>query len=149
MATLSYVIPAAALGLILWSGILGAQPLDESGNTRVDLTNITPDTRGDLKWKLSVGSLAIANVLDVSSSWGKCEQNNLLAGQDGRFGAKGVLLKSAIVGGVMSAEWLITRKTPRSRKLFSILNFGSATGIGALAVRNYGIQAPGETGRCR
>src|SRR5271166_2491727 len=149
MATLSYVVPATALGLILWAGGLGAQPLAESSSTKVDLTKMTPDTRGDLNWKLSMGSLAIANVLDVSSSWGKCEQNSLLAGQDGRFGAKGALLKSAIVGGVMSAEWLVTRKAHRSRKLFSILNFGSATGIGALAVRNYGIQAPGQTGRCR
>lgn len=141
--------PAAALGLILSAGSLGAQTLAEPPSTVIDLTDKKPEARGDLMWKLSVGALTTANALDVSSSWGKCEQNSLLAGSDGRFGGNGALLKTGIVAGVLAAEWLITRKTKRATKVLSILNFGSATAIGALAVRNYGIQAPTGTERCR
>lgn len=150
MATLSLgVFPAAALGLVLGVGCLGAESMAESSSTVIDHAIVQPDARGNLMWKMSVAALATANTLDAASSWGKCEQNSVLAGEDGRFGAKGAFLKAGLAGGLVAAEWLITRKTNRYRKAFSILNFGSAVGIGAMAVRNYGIQSPPETGRCR
>src|SRR5690242_10070916 len=49
-------------------------------------------------WMASVGALVLANVADARTSWKKAESNRILAGPEGRFGARGLLIKGGING---------------------------------------------------
>ena len=92
-------------------------------------------------WKVSLTSLAVANAMDVRSSWGKHELNPALANSSGNFGKEGALIKLGLQGGLFGAEYLITRGHP-SRKVYRVLtfvNFGAAGVTGAVAARNFGL----------
>ena len=62
----------------------------------------------------------------------------MLAGPDGRFGARGVTIKSAGLGAGLLVEGLLGRKYPRARKWFAIVNFSVAGALSAAAAHNYG-----------
>jgi hypothetical protein len=96
---------------------------------------------GKALWRASLTSLAVTNAIDIHSSWGKYELNPLLAGPARRFGRDGALLKIAFQGGLMGAEYLLTRGHPSGRlyRALSFINFGAAAGIGATAIHNYGM----------
>ena len=90
-------------------------------------------------WRASVTALAVANVMDVHSSWGKHELNSTLSGPSGNFGKEGALIKLGLQGGLIGFEYLITRGHP-SHKLYralSVVNFGASATIGGVAVHNY------------
>jgi len=59
---------------------------------------------------------------------------NPLLASNGRFGARGVALKSAIVGGTVLCGWLATRH--RSPAPAAIANFSMAGVYGAVALHN-------------
>jgi len=90
-------------------------------------------------WRASLTSLAVANALDVHSSWGKHELNSTLAGPQGNFGKEGALLKLGFQGGLMGVEYLITRGHPSGKlyRALSFINFGAAAAIGGVAAHNY------------
>lgn len=90
-------------------------------------------------WRTSVAALAVANALDVHSSWGKHELNSTLAGPSGNFGKQGALLKLGFQGGLLGIEYLITRRHPTGKvyRAFSIINFGAAAALGGVAAHNY------------
>jgi len=91
-------------------------------------------------WKLSVLSLAAANVVDVQSSWGKHELNPALgSGQQAKFGVQGALIKMGLQGSLMGLEYLITRGHPTGKvyKALAFVNFSAAAGVGATAAYNY------------
>jgi hypothetical protein len=107
-------------------------------------TRPTASVRDVRLWKVSIATLAVANALDVQSSWGKHELNGTLAGPSGNFGAQGALIKLGIQGGLLGVEFLITRGHP-SGKLFrtlSIVNFGATGAIGSVAAHNYTVPRP-------
>ena len=90
-------------------------------------------------WRTSMTALAVANALDIHSSWGKHELNSTLSGPTGNFGRQGALIKLGFQGGLMGLEYLITRGHP-SGKLYrklAIINFGASAAIGAVAAHNY------------
>ena len=92
-------------------------------------------------WRVSLASLAVANAMDVQSSWGKHELNPTLSGSTGTFGGQGALIKLSLQGGLMGVEYLLTRGHP-SRKLYralAVLNFGAAGVTGGIAAHNYTI----------
>jgi hypothetical protein len=99
---------------------------------------------GKKLWKVSLVSLAAANTLDITSSWGKRELNTALANPAGRFGTQGALIKLGLQGGLFGIEYLIARGHPAKRtyRVLSVINFGAAASFGAVAARNYGIPAP-------
>ena len=101
----------------------------------------SPQPSGKTLWKSSLVTLATVNTLDVTSSWGKHELNPTLASPAGRFGAQGALIKLGFQGGLFGVEYLITRGHPSKRayRALSVINFGAAATIGAVAVRNYGM----------
>src|SRR5690348_3994474 len=66
-------------------------------------------------WRVSMTTLAVANVMDVHSSWGKHELNSALASSNGTFGTKGALVKLGIQGGTMAVEYIITRGHPSGK----------------------------------
>lgn len=100
-------------------------------------------------WYSSQIALAGANFLDAHSSWGKYELNPVLRGGDGRFGTKSVLIKSAIVGGMVAYQHIVYRKIlkrdedkRRFLKMATIANYcltGVFTGV---AIHNYQIPSP-------
>ncbi len=95
-------------------------------------------------WRTSVAALAVANALDVHSSWGKYELNRTLAGPKGTFGRDGALIKLAFEGGLVGFEYLITRGHPTGKvyKVLSVVNFGAAATIGGVAAHNYSVPRP-------
>lgn len=125
------------LFITLTVGVLSAQ----------DALLLERKTPGKKLWLWSVTSLAVANTLDVQSSWGKHELNPALTGPAGNFGRDGLLLKAALQGGLVGLEYLITRGHPNPRifRALSILNFGVAAGITGVAAHNYTI--PRQTGQ--
>jgi hypothetical protein len=95
-------------------------------------------------WRTSVAALAVANAVDIHSSWGKYELNQALAGPQHRFGGQGALIKLGLQGSLLGIEYLITRGHP-GRKLYrtlSFFNFGAAAGIGSVAAHNYSVPRP-------
>jgi len=104
----------------------------------------TQDTHPKLDtrlWKASITALAVANLADVGSSWGKHELNPALSGSNGRFGRDGALIKLGLQGGLFGVEYLITRGHP-SKKVYralSFINFGAAAATGGVAAHNYTI----------
>src|ERR1051325_6521299 len=71
-------------------------------------------------WRASITSLAVANALDVHSSWGKHELNSTLASPSGNFGKEGALIKIGVQGGLIGFQYLITHRRP-SPKLYRVL----------------------------
>lgn len=120
--------------LVVSAGALSAQdaPLVNRYQTSAEL------------WRTSITALAVANVVDIHSSWGKRELNSALSNQSGNFGREGLLIKAGLQGGLIGFEYLLTRKRP-SCKLYrglSIINFSVSAGMGAVAARNYAIPGP-------
>jgi hypothetical protein len=90
-------------------------------------------------WKTSVTALAVANALDMHSSWGKHELNSTLAGESGQFGKEGALLKLGFQGGLLGVEYLMTRHHPTGKlyRALSFINFGATAAIGTVVAHNY------------
>ena len=107
------------------------------GAASAQLTIERPE--GHKLWIASVSTLALANTLDIHSSWGKRELNPLLASSSGRFGQEGALIKLGLQGGLMGLEYLITRGHPSGKtyKILSIFNFGASASLTSIAFRNY------------
>jgi hypothetical protein len=93
-------------------------------------------------WLASVAALAGASVLDAHSSWGKRELNPLLRGSDGRFGARGLAIKSSLTGGCVLLQWLLLRRDGEGEKAAAVINSAIAAGLTAAAIRNLRINAP-------
>src|SRR5262249_20024560 len=55
-------------------------------------------------WKRSLMPFAASQALDVASSWGMRERNPLLAGGDGRFGAKAAGVKIGAAAAIVGVE---------------------------------------------
>jgi len=93
-------------------------------------------------WVASWAAFAVVNVLDIHSSSGKGELNPLLRSEDGRFSTrKAVLFKGGLGGGFMAFQsWMIKKNPDRNLyKPFTVATFGATGAMGAVAVRNYGI----------
>jgi hypothetical protein len=95
-------------------------------------------------WRATVGALAVANLLDIHSSWGKHELNSTLSGPSGNFGKQGALIKVGLQGGLIGLEYLITRGHPTHKlyRVLTVVNFGASATIGTVAAHNYGIARP-------
>ncbi len=68
------------------------------------------------------------------------ELNPMLAGPDGRFGAKATSIKIGTAAAVVGVEYLIVKKWPSSARTFSKLNWASSFLTGAFAAHNYAIR---------
>lgn len=100
-----------------------------------------PVNSGMTLWRASVAALAVTNIMDAKSSWGKRELNPALAGSGGTFGARGALLKAGIVGGAVALQFLILRHGPSKSlcRALAAINFGGAGLVGSAAVRNWSV----------
>jgi hypothetical protein len=96
-------------------------------------------------WIASVAAFAAANAFDLDSSAGKMELNPLLRGSDGRFSVgRAAAMKGGIGAGFVAFQgWMIHRNPEKNYyKHFTFANAAASGGLGALAVRNYGIPKP-------
>ncbi len=91
-------------------------------------------------WKRSLLPLVATQGLDVVSSYGMRELNPMLAGPDGRFGAKAAAIKAGTTAAVVGVEYLIVKKWPGAARMFSKLNWGSSALTGAIAAHNFAIK---------
>jgi hypothetical protein len=98
------------------------------------------DEAGYRAWKRSLIPLAAAHALDMASSYGMRELNPVLAGQDGRFGARSMAIKGGIAAAIVGVEYLLVKKYPRTATVLSKLNWSSSVVTGAFAVHNYAIR---------
>lgn len=87
-------------------------------------------------YRVSQAILVAGNAADAHSSWNRRELNPILAGPNGRFGARGVSIKAAIAAGWIITQELTTRKDHRPRKAFAIANTAGGVFLGGVAVRN-------------
>ena len=125
--------------LVLSLGGLQAEEIDWQAVSR---PRPVASESGRNLWRASVGALAVANAMDVHSSWGKRELNGTLAGPAGNFGGSGALIKLAIQGGLVGFEHLLLRQRGDSDHLYrvlSLVNIGAASVTSAVAAHNYSI----------
>src|ERR1039458_6053357 len=91
-------------------------------------------------WKISLAPLVASQALDAASSYGMRELNPLLASPNGGFEMKAVSIKLGVTGALVGAEYLIVRKSPRSARVISKLNWTSGIVTTGFAVHNYAIR---------
>ncbi len=92
------------------------------------------------RWQKSLIALLAGNAADVASSWGHGEANSLLAGKEGKFGAKGLAIKGGITGAMALAEYLLSRKDSDLYKYLTPMNYGAAALPAAMSVRNFSMK---------
>ena len=117
-----------------------AEPAAEAA---ISPTSVAKPGATPASWKISLAALAAANIVDTASSWNKHELNPALAGPSATFGWQAAGLKMGITGAVLGVEWLATRRRahPGLYRALSIINFGGAAAIGAVAGHNFTIPA--------
>jgi len=73
----------------------------------------------------------------MHSSMGRPEANGFLRSNDGRFSGRGVTLKSLVIGGALTGQWLMLRRNPHAAGYAAGMNFAMSTLTGAVVVRNH------------
>jgi hypothetical protein len=104
-----------------------------------------PAAKPAVMWKMSIAVLAAAAAADALSSWNKRELNPVLAGSNGRFGARGLAVKSLITGGAIGGQLFLVRRNPEASKAAAIANFGMSGMFAAAAAHNMGNKAAPAT----
>jgi hypothetical protein len=118
-------------------------PADEVAPSPAVLQREKTTFRKPALWKVSIATLAVANTMDIASSWGKRELNPALAAPSTKFGASSAGLKAGIVGLVIGVEFIATRHRPSPAlfKALSILNFCDAGVVAGVAAHNFTVPA--------
>ena len=121
-----------------------AKPAPDTQTSVLPRASLVP---GKKLWQASLATLSVANILDVQSTLGKRELNSTLAGPSGTLGAQGILIKSALQGGLVGIEYLITRGhthelvgSPRRSRLYrglAVVNFAAGAILAGTAIHNY------------
>ena len=100
--------------------------------------NVIRPSRTDATIPASPGSVSTMPAADLATSVGKRELNPALRGADGRFGGRGIAVKSLVTGSALAGQWLLVRRAPESGKYAAVANFGMAGVFTAAAVHNAG-----------
>ena len=85
---------------------------------------------------LANGAMWAGAGLDIATSGRQPECNRLLAGTDGKFGARGVGIKVGINGAVTAVSLVLAKKWPRTRRAMILLNGVAGSVQGAAGVSN-------------
>jgi hypothetical protein len=100
----------------------------------------TADQAAYRAWKFSLAPVIASQVLDVVSSYGMRELNPMLAGPDGRFGARGTGIKLGANAAILGIEYLMVRKHPRAARIFSRINWSVSIVTTGFAAHNFAIR---------
>jgi len=68
----------------------------------------------DRAYEWSVAAMGASQALDIHSSMGGYELSPVLG--RGRFGARQISIKAAIVGGGLLVQWVVLRRYPEHRR---------------------------------
>ncbi|MGA3023406.1 MAG: hypothetical protein ABSF98_01415 [Bryobacteraceae bacterium] len=119
--------------------------LVERGATRMSRSMIAEPPadrrRPNILYGISVASVVGANVMDIATSYGKQEANPLFRGSSGTFDARGVMLKSGLLGGLQVSNYLAVRRHPEYSKRAMVMNFVATAIFAGLSVHNFGVRA--------
>jgi hypothetical protein len=115
----------------------GELPASALRSTRIG--SVSHHDRSATVWKVSIAAMLAASAFDAASSMGKSEQNPLLRGSDGTFGARGVAIKFGLVGASLAPQ-IIFRNRKDLRRLFTIINFGDTAMFTTIGVHNLGVK---------
>src|SRR5258707_812702 len=99
--------------------------------------NAQAETRKAKIWKVSAAVLGAVTIADIQSSVGRREANLFLQSSDGRFGGRGVALKSVVVGAALGGQWLMMRRNPNAAGWAAGANFAAAALTGAAVAHNH------------
>jgi len=113
--------------------------LSSTGSNAYRPPNLGHDEVWKKRWQVSLAPLVASESLDCASSYGMRELNPLLAGQNGDFGGKAVVLKFAITGALIGVQAGMVHRFPRSARWFTILNWTTAGLTAGFAAHNYAI----------
>ena len=91
-------------------------------------------------WKISLVPVVASQSLDIASSYGMRELNPMLAGPDGRFGAKATTIKLSATAAIIGVEYLIVKKWPGSARVLSKVNWGTSALTTGFAVHNFAVK---------
>lgn len=125
---------------LLAASICGAEDGVARSSLRATDSVERPAHKRSRFWLLSIGVLVAANIVDAHSSWGYPERNGLLASRDGRFGMRAIGIKSALIGGVIGAEWIASRKVRAAQTPFATANIATAGMLWRAAANNYRVR---------
>jgi hypothetical protein len=136
--------PAGAIATPAFGWRMSDSPGPSSAQRRVAAKR-SSDYR--LVWAASVVALVGANVADLQSSWGKAEANTILAGNSGRFGVRGAVIKVSLTSLVCLAQKLVLRHrgSRTEYQAFTVMNFTAAGVLAGTATHNHLVKA--EPGR--
>jgi hypothetical protein len=99
-------------------------------------------------WIATWAAFVAVNVLDAHSSSGRLEGNPLLRDSRGIFsGRRAVMVKSAAGGGFFALQGWLAHKHPGENhyKSFALATGAATAALGAVAVRNYGVEKAAST----
>ncbi len=86
-------------------------------------------------WIASIFAAVGGTSLDAATSWGKVEENSLLASSNGTFGAKGLGIKAGLAAAVIIPQ-ICLRKHKELKGVFAFGNFAEAGIFAGTAVHN-------------
>ena len=95
------------------------------------------ETKRKKIWRVSAAILGAVTIADMQSSVGRPELNGFLRSPDGRFGSRGVALKTLVAGGALAGQYLMLRKNPDAAGYAAGVNFAMSAVTGAVVVRNH------------
>jgi hypothetical protein len=86
-----------------------------------------------------------ANAADIASSRGSWEANPLLRSPDGRFGGRGIAIKSGVLAGILATQWICHRKLGHRVELpFTATNLMHSAVMATVVRNNLRIRAKRE-----
>ncbi len=110
-------------------------PLARAGNIASESSQTIPTS-----WKISLAPVLATQTLDVASSYGMRELNPVLAGSNGRFGAKAATMKLGATAALLGIEYLIVKAHPGAARVFTKINWSASILTGGLAVHNFAVR---------
>ncbi len=90
---------------------------------------------------LSLAAFNAVNTLDITSSFGKCELNPMLAGTNQRFDMGSVAKKLAMVGAIDATQLFALHRQPSAMKRLALANLVMTGVLAGVVAHNYGVPA--------
>ena len=113
---------------------------------KTTVANVSPDRHDRLMnrlWVVSMVSALAGTSLDAVSSWGQREGNAFLASSDGRFEAKGVVIKGAFAAALVVPQ-ICLRRHKDLKGPFAAGNFTEAGIFAAVSAHNFQLRSAGN-----
>jgi hypothetical protein len=133
----SYLAEAAFLFCLLPTlAAADLGPVDFHPEAKTLIERPRSESKASKIYKWSVAALLAGSVADAGSSWGRLEANPALRNENGRFSSRGLVIKSSLVAGVLTAQTFLLRKDPNAMRAAAWTNFVLGGALGGVAAYN-------------